>query len=118
MAERVRRVVSGRVVAPSDTPPLERADVRVQVLDVTLADAPARVAAEQVIEQVAYPGGEGELATFSLPVELDDRRRFIVAAQVERTEDALGSARLRTVESYPVTIRAEAAGVDVVVRRA
>lgn len=89
-----------------------------QVLDVTLADAPARVAAEQVIEQVRYLGGEGELATFSLPVELDDRRRFIVSVQVEPTQEAPAPARLRTVESFPVPIRAEAPGVDVVVRRA
>lgn len=54
----MNRQIEVSVILPSDVEPNQREDVRVQVEDVSEADAPAKVIAESVLKNAALvPGG-------------------------------------------------------------
>jgi uncharacterized lipoprotein YbaY len=71
------------VLARGGVPPLRGATLRVRLLDVSYADAPSRIVAEQALP-AEHPGGEGVLGRFTIDVaEVDPRARYAVAAEVE-----------------------------------
>jgi uncharacterized lipoprotein YbaY len=71
------------VLAKGGVPPLRGATLRVRLLDVTYADAPSQVVAEQAVP-VEHPGGEGVLAEFAIELPaVDPRVHYAVAAEVE-----------------------------------
>ena len=113
-------IVQGQVQFERDAPTFVDATVRVQLEDVTLADAPARVVAEQVIPGVSYTNRSGASVSFALEsVErLDERARYNLRVHV----DIAGTGRVTpgdfiTQESYPVHPGAQPVELTVVVRR-
>jgi putative lipoprotein len=85
------RIVSGRILLPEDAPESDAADVLIEVRDVSLADAPSVVVAQERLDRV--PIGPGEVIEFSLQVpEVDPRRRLSLRVHV----DVDGSGRVST----------------------
>jgi putative lipoprotein len=76
--------ISGDVQFEPQSPPFRDATLRIQLQEVTLADAPARVVAEQVVERVSRdaetPGLPFSLAS---PNSLDPRATYILQAHVD-----------------------------------
>jgi uncharacterized lipoprotein YbaY len=111
--------VTGAVRLPAGTPPFIGATVRVSLLDVTRADAPARLVAEQTIPDASHPGGAGEGFVFALRApSIDTRARYVVRAHI----DVDGSGRVSpgdyvTATSYPVLTAGYPDRVVVDVRR-
>lgn len=105
--------MTGNVLAEGDVPPLQHATLRIRVLDVSYADAPSRVVAEQAVP-VSHEGGEGELARFVLEVpDVDPRGHYAVAAEVEPGPGSAPALIASTVR-YPVLTHG--AGTEVAIR--
>jgi putative lipoprotein len=113
-------IVQGQVQFEPDAPAFANATIRVRLEDVTLADAPARVVAEQVIPGVSHVGRSGAAVPFSLESTegLDERARYNLRVHV----DIDGTGRVTpgdfvTQESYPVHPGAPLVELTVFVRR-
>jgi uncharacterized lipoprotein YbaY len=97
-------VVQGEVQFPEDTPAFSDGTIRVSLLDVTRADAPARTVAEQRIANVCHPGGPGEGVSFVLRVSgVNARARYEVRAHVDLDGDGrVSPGDYISTQSYPV----------------
>ena len=110
------RVVSGRVIFPPEAQSVEAAAVRVQVLDVSLADAPSSVAGEVVLHHVSIPPG-GSSLEFSVPVEPQEAASYTVWVHVDVQGDGqLRPGDLVSTGSHPVLTRGQPERVDGPVR--
>ena len=93
-----------RIALPAD------AELIVQLLDVSLADAPSTVIAEQRIAPVSVP------ASFTLsydPAEIDPRHIYAVSARVERG----GRLLFVTDTRHPVLTQGGGKTVEIVMKR-
>jgi len=93
-----------RIALPAD------AELIVQLLDVSLADAPSTVVAEQRISPVRVP------AAFTLtydPAQIDQRHSYAVSARVERG----GKQLFVTDTRHPVLTQGGGGTVDIVMTR-
>jgi uncharacterized lipoprotein YbaY len=113
-------IVRGQVRFERDAPTFVDATIRVRLEDVTQADAPAQVVAEQVIPGVSYVGRSEASVSFALEsVErLDERARYNLRVHV----DIDGTGRVTpgdfiTTESYPIHPGARPVELTVFVRR-
>jgi hypothetical protein len=97
--------VAGTLTTGPEAPAFAGATARIEILDVTLADAAAEPVAERMFGELEHKGGAGPLLEFA--IETDDpplNRRHIVRAHVDLTGTGTVSAGdLITVESYPIT---------------
>lgn len=93
-----------RIALPAD------AELIVQLLDISLADAPSTVIAEQRIAPVRVP------ASFTLsydPAQIDQRHSYAVSARVER-----GGRQLFVTDTrHPVLTQGGGSTVDIVMTR-
>lgn len=112
------RRVRGEIVLPADSP-ARAARIVVQVEDITRADAPSVVIAEQRLDDV--PLGEANELPFAidLPAQLiDPRAMYSVRAHVDTTgSGTVERGDLITTQTYPVLTRGAADEVRVEVRR-
>lgn len=93
-----------RIALPAD------AELIVQLVDVSLADAPSTVIAEQRIAPVRVP------AAFTLtydPAQIDQRHSYAVSAKVERA----GTLLFVTDTRHPVLTQGGGSAVDIVMTR-
>ncbi|OWJ66382.1 hypothetical protein BWR60_14460 [Inquilinus limosus] len=93
-----------RIALPAD------AELIVQLVDVSLADAPSTVIAEQRIAPVRVP------AAFTLtydPAQIDQRHSYAVSAKVERA----GTLLFTTDTRHPVLTQGGGSAVDIVMTR-
>lgn len=93
-----------RIALPAD------AELIVQLVDVSLADAPSTVIAEQRIAPVRVP------ADFTLtydPAQIDQRHSYAVSAKVERA----GTLLFVTDTRHPVLTQGGGRAVDIVMTR-
>ncbi|KGM31617.1 YbaY family lipoprotein [Inquilinus limosus] len=93
-----------RIALPAD------AELIVQLVDVSLADAPSTVIAEQRIAPVRVP------AAFTLtydPAQIDQRHSYAVSAKVERA----GTLLFTTDTRHPVLTQGAGRAVDIVMKQ-
>lgn len=114
-----RVLVSGAVRFDGGTPPFDGATLRVRLRDVTVADAPARTVAEQVISGVSVhqPGAAVpyELRSAS---RLEPGRAYTVEAHVDlNSTGQIKQGDFITMASHPVPPNLSPARVDVRVHR-
>jgi putative lipoprotein len=105
--------LAGRVVYLERTALPRPGVLRVTLEDVSRADAPAVVVAEQTIDVVE---GAGPPFTFALrydPERIERRGVYVVRAEVR---DAGGELRATTTDSYPVLARGAARALEVTLR--
>ena len=107
------RTINGRVILPADTPESDAANVLIEVRDVSLADAPSVVIAQQRLDQVALRSGKAIVFSLEVP-EVEPRRRLSIRVHV----DLDGSGRvtagdLLTTSSNPVPAAGTPAPIDV-----
>jgi putative lipoprotein len=112
------RTVRGEVNLPEvDLPPAAAAMV-ITVQDVSRADAPSIVVAEQRIDQVELAAGRAIPFAVEVPPELDERATYVVQAHI----DISGSGEVEigdlvSTQSHPVLTRGAKDVVVVPVRR-
>ena len=97
------RRVRGRIVLPTTQLPPEAASIVVAVEDVSHADAPSRVLAEQRLEHVPLDGGEVAFEV-EIPAGLvEDRARYSVGVHVDVTGTGIVErGDLVSTQSHPV----------------
>jgi uncharacterized lipoprotein YbaY len=97
-------LVEGEILLGEAQRPFTGATVHVQLEDVSYADAPSKVVAEQVIPDVSHESGTEHTLKFALYGDIpDERGRYIVTVRV----DLKGQGRAirgdyLSMESYPV----------------
>ena len=105
--------LTGHIQLPANAPTGKAAIVRVELRDVSLADAPSTVVVEQVLKSVRL--APGAKIPFRLAMPMDDpSRRLALRAHV----DINGTGRtlpgdLLTTQSYPVTVETDSADISV-----
>lgn len=107
------RKLSGHVKLPPDAPETRAAVVRVELRDVSVADAPSTVVAEKQLKNVRISAGGKIPFNLSVP-EVAPNRSLNLRVHV----DLDGSGRsvpgdLLTTQSYPVAPDADKVEVDV-----
>ncbi|TCC26932.1 YbaY family lipoprotein [Kribbella speibonae] len=110
-------LLTGRIVFPSGDRPAEASRVVARVEEVSRADAPAVIVAEQVQEHVALPRDERGSLPFAIDVRstsIDPRLRYSVRVHV----DVSGTASVTpedfiSTTSYPVEFDAGELAVEV-----
>jgi putative lipoprotein len=98
--------VSGILVMPPDAPRTMAASVLVEVRDVSLADAPSRVAGDQV--QTGVPIGPNANVPFRVEVPgVDLRRAYTLRAHVSLGggHERVAPGDFLTTQAYPVLTR-------------
>jgi uncharacterized lipoprotein YbaY len=98
------QLVSGEILFGEGSEAFSGGTVYVRLEDVSRADAPSRIVAEQVIRHVGYqPGQTGTLA-FELRGQVpDEHARYIVSVHVDVDGDGqVSRGDYITMESYPV----------------
>jgi hypothetical protein len=98
-------LVDGVVLIPAEVPPFRSATVRVRLLDVSLADAPSTVLAEQTVLNVGRPAQQEQAVPFTLQADLptDWRGTLVVSSHVDVVGDgAVHPGDCVTTRSYPV----------------
>lgn len=112
-------LLTGRIVFPPGDRPDEAARVVARVEEVSRADAPAVMVAEQVREHVALPRGENLSLPFEIPIDpesIDPGLRYSVRVHVDVTgTSTVTSDDFVSTAAYPVTF--ESGGIAVEVRR-
>jgi len=110
--------VAGEIFSDAPLASVQDAVVRVQLQDVSVADARAGVVAEQIVTGVTAQPSE-PIASYELHARnLDPRRQYSVWVHVDVDRDgALSSGDLITTRSYPVDIAARTSHIDVRVSR-
>jgi uncharacterized lipoprotein YbaY len=112
------RTVSGRIALPDTDLPDVAMRIVVCVEDVSRADAPSIVIAEQRVDNVVLrPGGSLPFAIDVAADDLDHRRSYSVRAHVDM--DGTGEIRkgdLISMQSYPVLTRGYGDEANVEVR--
>lgn len=97
-------LVTGEILLGGVQRAFTGATVHVQLEDVSYADAPSRVVAEQVIPDVSHEPGTEHILRFAFHGDVpDEQGRYIVTVHL----DLQGQGRVTrgdylTVESYPV----------------
>jgi uncharacterized lipoprotein YbaY len=98
-------LLKGKIVFPPGDRPAEAARVVARIEDVSHADAPARIVAKHVQENVAVPQGEEESLFFAIgyPASAEPGSRYSVRVHVDvtGTETVTPGDFVSTV-SYPV----------------
>ena len=111
-------LLKGKIVFPPGDRPAEAARVVARIEDVSHADAPAKIVARNVQEEVTIPQDEGESLLFAIqyPTSADPGSRYTVRVHVDvtGTETVTPGDFLSTV-SYPVL--PEQGDVTVMVQR-
>ena len=76
----------------------------VQLLDVSAADAPSRIIAEQVLTGISQKASSGQSIPFDLYGTIpDERGSYIISAHVDVDGDGkISSGDFITMQSYPV----------------
>jgi putative lipoprotein len=101
------RTVRGEIILPRDDLPAETADLIVRVEDVSRADAPSVVIAEQRQEVASLRSGATLPFTVEVPEELvDERDNYSVGVHIDMSgsgEVEVGD--LVSTQSYPVLTR-------------
>lgn len=94
------RIVRGTITFAREFPASPNGRLYVRLLDVTMADAPARMVSEQVLDLPAGPGP----AAFELRApEIDEHASYIVMAHADLDADgAVSRGDFITTQSYPV----------------
>lgn len=98
------QLVSGEVVFGESSEAFSGATAYVRLEDVSRADAPSHVVAEQVIRQVDYQPGQTVRLAFELHGPIPHEQfRYIVSVHVDVDGDGqLSRGDYITMESYPV----------------
>jgi uncharacterized lipoprotein YbaY len=111
-------LVEGTIIFDGDGEPPAGATVYVRLEDVSRADAPATVVAEQVIRE-AHPGAQAGGLAFTLHGSpLDPRRRYGVRVHVDVDGDgAVGAGDYVSTTSYAVRADRVPVRLSVAVRR-
>jgi uncharacterized lipoprotein YbaY len=97
-------LVEGEILLGEPQRSFTGATVHVQLEDVSYADAPSKIIAEQAISDVSHESGTEQRLKFALYGDIpDERGRYIVTARV----DLQGQGRVirgdyLSMESYPV----------------
>jgi putative lipoprotein len=97
--------VDGVVLIPTDMPPFRSATIHVRLLDVSLADGPSTVVAEQTLTDVSRPARRNQAVPFTLEADLPDdwKGSLIVASHVDLVGDGVvHSGDGLTTASHPV----------------
>lgn len=91
----------------------------VRLLDTSLADGPAKVVAEQVIEHIAGSLGKGEKVAFVLePNSIDERSTYTVSVLVDLDGDGkISKGDYISMQSYPVLTHGYPNQVTIEVKR-
>ncbi|MFI6010476.1 YbaY family lipoprotein [Streptomyces sp. NPDC051243] len=94
--------VSGRVLLTPDLGAFDEAVLRVRVLDVTVADAPARELTATA-QDISYDGQGTVSVPFRLSADWGPRQRVVVDAHLDRSgSGVVESGDALTVQSLPV----------------
>jgi uncharacterized lipoprotein YbaY len=97
-------LVKGEILLGEAQRSFTGATVHVQLEDVSYADAPSRVVAEQVIPDVSHESGTEHTLKFALYGDVpDEKGRYIVTARVDlQGQERVIRGEYLSVESYPV----------------
>lgn len=97
-------LVTGEILFAQEAHSFSGATVYVRLEDVSLADAPARVVAEQVISDLSYEAGSQAKLEFRLDGEIpDERASYSVCVHVDLNGDEkVSRGDYISMESYPV----------------
>ena len=112
----MNRILQGTIVLPADTPTGEYPRIRVEVRDVSVADAPSIVVAATELRDVTV--GPGTMLAFELPVPEQDRSRSF-SVRVHASRDGSPSTQqgdLVSTASYPVASVGPVAALRIPVR--
>jgi uncharacterized lipoprotein YbaY len=97
-------LVKGEILLGEAERSFTGATVHVQLEDVSYADAPSRVIAEQVIPNVSHESGTEHALRFALYGNVpDDKGRYIVTVHVDlQGQGRVSRGDYLSMESYPV----------------
>ena len=98
-------VLEGEIHFVDVTSSIPLATVYVRLVDVSLADAPSKVIAEEVIHNVSIEVGSPRSVSFSIRTsELDDRAVYALTVHVDASgKGAITPGDYITMESFPVS---------------
>jgi uncharacterized lipoprotein YbaY len=118
MSEESTVVVRGQVVLPPDVPAGARADLIVQVEDVSRADAPSPVVAQQRQPDVALNARAALPFELTVPADrVEPRHSYSVRAHVDVSgTGSIERGDLISTQSYPVLTRGYGDEATVTVR--
>jgi uncharacterized lipoprotein YbaY len=119
IAAQKRTTLSGHILIPAATAPIERGAAKVQLEEITAEDAPARVIAEVNLPDIQHRSGVGDtLIPFALSVAseaVDSHKDYALRVWIDHDSDGQRSAgdlynseRQRVFDSevnHPLTIR-------------
>jgi uncharacterized lipoprotein YbaY len=97
-------LVQGEIVIDETGNSFSGATVHVRLEDTSRADAPARIVAEQVLEDVSHTAGAETRLPFALEAtSVDEKSRYTVRAHVDVDGDGkVSRGDFLSMESYPV----------------
>lgn len=100
----VNPIVSGEILFPNDSFLQDSAVGYIHLLDVSLADAPSFIVAEEVIEDIAERILKGETIKFALYGEIKNpRASYTVSVHIDLDGDGrVGRGDYINMQSYPV----------------
>ena len=112
----MNRILQGSIELPADIPTVVYSRIRVEVRDVSVADAPSVVVAATELRDVTV--GPGTMLAFELPVPEQDRSRSLsVRIHVSRDGSPLTQqGDLVSTASYPVSPVGSVAALRIPVR--
>jgi putative lipoprotein len=113
------RVVRGEVTLPAEAEPVEAAEVVIQVEDVSRADAPSVVVAEQRLHGVSLRPGETLPFAVEVPGDrVDPQSHYSVRIHVDVSGSGdVESGDFVSTQSYPVLTRGHGDEVRAEVQR-
>ncbi len=112
----MNRILQGTIVLPENTPTGEYPRIRVEVRDVSVADAPSIVVAATELQDVTV--GPGTMLAFELPVPEQNRSQSLsVRVHVSRNGSlSTQQGDLVSTASYPVAAIGPVAALRIPVR--
>jgi uncharacterized lipoprotein YbaY len=112
------RVVRGAIAFEAGAPALRGATVYIRLEDVTEADAPSRLVAQEVLRGISKPSRGGQIPFEMRTGGIDERASYNVSVLVDLDGDGRPSrGDFSSVQSYPVLTHSHPSEVSVVVRR-
>jgi uncharacterized lipoprotein YbaY len=111
--------VSGDILFGEGSEAFSGATAYIRLEDVSRADAPARIAAEQAIRQISYrPGQPGRIGFELDGISPDERSRYVVSVHLDVDGDGqVSRGDYISVESYPVLTQGYPRVVSVSLRK-
>jgi uncharacterized lipoprotein YbaY len=111
--------ITGTIEFPEATKLPPQAKVYVRLLDTSAADAPARLVAEQVLQELPAEAHERKKIRFELRSGLvDERADYTVSVLVDVDGDGrLGRGDFINMQSYPVLTRGYPSNIEIVVEQ-